>query len=277
MRTKPRLVLDRLVLEEGRRSLSLEVLPGDRWAIVGPAGSGKTRLFDVLTGEAKPAAGSVLIDGEVAVAGPVAGGRRLTPERVARSVAGKDDSARIVQVLTALGLWDVMNEPLARLTSSQLVATEMISGLLSNAGLVLIDGQLDVLDPWVLESTMEALRLEADRGTAFMIATNQPELAERLGNLIVWRDSEARFAGTSRELVRNAKPVELLVETSDVTTVRTMVEPFCIEVRPTTGGLIITAPDGQALAARLLTHGYGSVKAVVVREVSFLEALLAVY
>ncbi len=277
MPTAPRLVLDGLALEEGRRTLSLEVLAGDLWAIVGEAGSGKSRFFEVLLGEAKAAKGSFQTSGEFAIAGPPAMGRRQTPQSIAKSAAGRGDSAQIVQILTSLGLWDVRQEPLAKLTSSQTVAVELLPCLLSDADLILIDGHLDVLDPWVLESVLEAMFVIASRGAAFLIATNQPSLAQRLGSLIVWRDSEARFAGSARDLIRAARPVELLIETSDASTVATMVEPFAIEVRPTEGGLIVTAPDGQALAARLLTLGYGSVRAVVVREISFAEALLAVY
>jgi len=275
--TKPRLVLEGLALEEGRRSLSLEVLPGDMWAVVGEAGSGKSRFFDVLLGEAKPAKGNVVSASSMDIAAPPAAGRRQTPQVIAKNASTPEDSAKIVHVLTSLGLWDVRQEPVSKLTSSQLVAIELLPCLLSDAGLVFIDGHLDVLDPWVLESVLEVIFELAGEGKAFLVATNQPSLAQRLGSLIVWRDSEARFAGTARELIRTSRPVELLVETSDASTVATMVEPFAIEVRPTEGGLIITTPDGQDLAARLLTHGYGSVKAVVVREISFTEALLGIY
>ncbi len=253
------------------------MLGGDLWAVVGEAGSSKSRFFEVLLGEAKAAKGSYQTLGTVAIAGPPPAGRRQTPQSVAKSASDRGDSALMVQVLTSLGLWDVRQEPLSKLTSSQTVAVEILPCLLADADLILIDGHLDVLDPWVLEPVLEAIFSLASRGAAFLIATNQPSLAQRLGSLIVWRDSEARFAGTAQDLVRAARPVELLIETSDASTVATMVEPFAIEVRPTEGGLIVTAADGQELAARLLTLGYGSVRAVVVRETSFAEALLAVY
>lgn len=277
MASNPWLVLDGVALEEGRRTLSLEVLPGDTWAVMGEAASGKSRFFDVILGDSKPDRGSFKLTGRLVSAGPSSVGRRATPLSVARSYSGKEDSALVVQALTALGLWEVKEEAMSRLTPSQLIATELLPCFVSDSDVALIDGHLDILDPWILESAMELIQTRASNGASFLIATNHASIAERLGNLIVWRNSEARFAGAASELIKNSQPVELLIESDDPSTTETMVAPFAMEVRKAVGGLVVTAPDGQALAAKLLTQGYGSVKAVVIREISLAEAILALY
>jgi branched-chain amino acid transport system ATP-binding protein len=43
--------------------LDLDVAPGSRHAVVGPNGAGKTTLLDLVAGEIRPSAGTVLIDG----------------------------------------------------------------------------------------------------------------------------------------------------------------------------------------------------------------------
>lgn len=43
--------------------VSLRFEPGIRYAIIGPNGAGKTTLFNLLTGELRPTAGRVLLDG----------------------------------------------------------------------------------------------------------------------------------------------------------------------------------------------------------------------
>ena len=49
--------------------VSLSVRPGDRVAVTGPSGTGKTSLLSVLAGFAAPAAGTVRRGGELVTAG----------------------------------------------------------------------------------------------------------------------------------------------------------------------------------------------------------------
>jgi hypothetical protein len=53
-----------------------------------------------------------------------------------------------------------------------------------------------------------------------------------------------------------------------------MVEPFVTSVRVSGRRLVMQAEDGQEVAARLLTNGYGLVRSVVVKEPSLEEALI---
>lgn len=48
----------------GVSNLNLQIKPGDRVAITGPSGSGKSLLMDILYGSRKPASGHISIDGE---------------------------------------------------------------------------------------------------------------------------------------------------------------------------------------------------------------------
>jgi branched-chain amino acid transport system ATP-binding protein len=44
-------------------NVTLDISTGERRAVIGPNGAGKTTLFDVITGERRPTAGRVLLDG----------------------------------------------------------------------------------------------------------------------------------------------------------------------------------------------------------------------
>jgi branched-chain amino acid transport system ATP-binding protein len=61
--------------------VSLVVTPRERRAIIGPNGAGKTTFFNVITGQLRPSAGSIVFDGE-----PVAG---LQPHALARRGMGR--------------------------------------------------------------------------------------------------------------------------------------------------------------------------------------------
>jgi len=272
--TKPVLLLDKFALAHEGELLNLELHGGDVFAIVGRAGSGKTLLLDTILGEEKPVVGEVVLQGTVVSAQYSTGKSRQTPFGVAKASASKDNQRRIADVLAALGLWDARNVALHKLTTGMVVACDLLPVLLSDADLVLIDGHFDLLDPWALDGAFEEMFRLAEEKTAFLVATNRPELAERLGNIIVLAEGQVRYAGTVDKLVRSVEPTEIVVETDDLSAVKTMVEPFVTAVRVSGRRLVLQAEDGQEVAARLLTNGYGLVISVVVKEPSLEEALI---
>lgn len=257
------------------RTLSVEILPGEKYAVMGQAAGGKTNLLDLFTGDLRPERGQV--DCPAKVVRPNAGGysRRATPATVAKANTKANDSAQIVSILTALRLWDVRDATVSKLTPSHTVAVDLLPCFLQSADLVVIDGHLDLLDPWTIVDLLELVDQQCQEGRTFLIATGRPDIAEALGNLFVVKDNVPRFAGTCRELIEQTRPAELVVELEDESTVRTMVDPFTVSVKASRGRLDLTAHHGQTLAAHLLTLGYGNVKSVVLREPTLAEALLA--
>lgn len=274
MKSKPALTLDKFALAHDGDLLNLELMGGDVYAIVGRSGAGKTLLFDTILGEEKPACGEVAVHGTLVAAQYSSGKSRSTPFSVAKSSASKENQRRIADALAALGLWDARNVPLHKLTTGMVVACDLLPVLLSDADLVLIDGHLDLLDPWALDGAFEEMFRLAEERTAFLVATNRPELAERLGNIIVLIEGQVRYAGPVDSLVRSIEPTEIVVEADDLSTVTTMVEPFVTGVRVSGRRLVLQAEDGQEVAARLLTNGYGLVRSVVVKEPTLEEALI---
>jgi ABC-type multidrug transport system ATPase subunit len=274
VKSKPVLLLDKFALAHEGELLNLELHGGDVYAVVGRSGSGKTLLFDTIMGEEKPSCGAVSVQGSLVAAQYSTGKSRSTPFGVAKSSASKDNQRRIADVLASLGLWDARNVPLHKLTTGMVVACDLLPVLLSDADLVLVDGHLDLLDPWALDGTFEEMFRLAEENTAFLVATNRPELAERLGNIIVLIEGQVKYAGPVDNLVRSIEPTEIVVEADDLSTVTTMVEPFVTGVRVSGRRLVLQAEDGQEVAARLLTNGYGLVRSVVVKEPTLEEALI---
>ncbi len=274
MKSNPVLLLDKFALAHDGDLLNLELHGGDVYAIVGRSGSGKTLLLDTIIGEEKPACGEVVVQGTVVAAQYSSGKSRSTPFGVAKASASKDNQRRIADALASLGLWDARNVPLHKLTTGMVVACDLLPVLLSDADLVLIDGHLDLIDPWALDGAFEEMFRLAEEKTAFLVATNRPEMAERLGNLIVLVEGKMKYAGSVENLVRSVEPTEIVVEADDLSTVTTMVEPFVTSVRVSGRRLVMSAEDGQEVAARLLTNGYGLVRSVVVKEPSLEEALI---
>lgn len=273
-KSTPVLMLDKFALASEGELLNLELHGGDVYAVVGRAGSGKTLFFDTIIGDEKPACGEIVMQGTVTSAQYSSGKSRQTPFSVAKASASKDNQRRIADVLAALGLWDARNVALHKLTTGMVVACDLLPVLLSDADLVLIDGHFDLLDPWALDGAFEEMFRLAEEKTAFLVATNRPELAERLGNIIVLSEGQVKYAGAVDKLVRSVEPTEIVVEADDLSTIKTMVEPFVTGLRISGRRMVLQAEDGQEVAARLLTNGYGVVRSVVVKEPSLEEALI---
>ncbi len=274
---KPLLVLDGISLADGGSGLSMEIYAGDRFVVMGAAAAGKSYFLDILEGIEKAKGGSVKSTGKVIAASNGGYGRRATPQTIARDVAKRGEQGRAALALTALGLWDVLDRPYPQLSPGQMVACDLLPCLMQDPDVILIDGHLDVIDPWTLEGIFEMLDDPAGKSVALIVATCQPSLARRLGALVILRNRNARFVGTVEELIESVRPAELVVETDDKSAVRAMAEPYTVSVKSTEGGLVMTSHEGQALAARLLTHGYGRVRSIILREPTLEEALRLVH
>ncbi|MEQ1934632.1 MAG: hypothetical protein ABL962_12280, partial [Fimbriimonadaceae bacterium] len=63
------------------------------------------------------------------------------------------------------------------------------------------------------------------------------------------------------------------VETQNQSGVRALIAPFEISISETENGVILKAAEGQQLAARLLSEGYGDIKMVILKEPTVESAL----
>lgn len=275
-KAKTLLVLDNFSLSTRGRRLSLEVYSGDCYAVMGPRGAGKSQFLAAILEEVKPAAGRCIPACRAAITAEDPN-RRHTPQHVATAAGKNVDKGEIVRVLTALGLWEHRQVALSKLGPEEQMVCDLLPCLLSEEEMGLIDGHLDVLDPWMLDSVLQIMSEQSRRGRAFFVTTNQPGIAQKLGSVIVLREGSPRFAGSVPELIKAAQATQLMVETVDADAVQTMIAPFVISVQKSESGLLVRADKGQDLAAKLLLQGYGRVKSVVVREPSFEEALMALY
>lgn len=267
------LEIDQLTLIPGGRALSLDLQKSDSYAVMGPAGHGKSKLMDILCGLGKPADGRILFHEPATKPNTKEYGRRITPQSVCKTLSKRASASRLTQVLSALGLWEVRQSPIVNLDPEHVAACDLLPIFFSETALAFINGQLDCLDPWVRESTLSLLESARQKGSVFIVATNLASIAERMENIIILKNNSPVYAGSVADLLRVTVPMELFVETDDTTTVSTMVEPFSLFVKQMQGGLLIQADKGQELAAKLLTIGYGKVKSVVLKEPTIQDAI----
>ena len=269
----PLVVLDNLTLLEGADPISALFEAGQCWAIMGRAGAGKSLLIDVLLTETEPVDGSVTWACDYDFADIDQRNRRVSPQKIASQAAGRD-ADRATIALKALHLWEDREAPAADLTPSQTIASGLLECLAGTSPVCLIDGYLDALDPWARADAVALVKHQAEtEDRCFIVVTALEEVAERLGHMLVLQYGSPVFSGPVRDLAAQARPIEYEIETDDRSTMKSMAEPLALTIRDTEHGLIFQAKPGQENAVKLLLQGYGTIKAIAIREPRLGDAL----
>jgi phosphonate transport system ATP-binding protein len=220
------LSFDRVVQRFGTRDVldgvSFSLARGERVALVGPSGAGKTTLFRLAYGAFAPTSGVVLVDGEepgalsgkrlralrskIAVifqshglvdqlsagANVIAGtfGRRTTWDSVRAIVAphlDERDEARAA--LAHVGLADRTRDRVFELSGGQRQRVAVARAIVQRASLVLADEPAASLDPDLGREVVELLLRDARERNATLLCTlHQIELTAGFDRVIAVRD-----------------------------------------------------------------------------------------
>jgi putative ABC transport system ATP-binding protein len=174
--------------------VDLAIAPGERLAVVGPSGSGKSSLLACLTGLAVPVAGRVLLDGVPleGVAGPDRGVATVlqgyglvslltAAENVevalrAAGVATAEAAERAAEELAALGLGTHADHLIEELSGGQQQRVAVARALALRPRLLVADEPTAELDPAARGATLDRMLAVADRGATLVMATHDPEV-----------------------------------------------------------------------------------------------------
>jgi peptide/nickel transport system ATP-binding protein len=171
------------------REVSLEVRAGERWALTGPSGVGKTTLGNALLRLTSLDSGSV-------VHGEATGGGRLQklyqdpglafPRRVPLAAAMRDtmrrhgvDEARVRALLDRVGLpLEILRRLPGQVSGGELQRIAIVRAMLPRPVLVFADEATSRLDLATQATTMDCLLSEvAEDGCALVLVTHDQALA----------------------------------------------------------------------------------------------------
>ncbi len=189
--------------------LDLDVQAGERVAIVGESGVGKSTLLHLLGALDHPTAGKVMFDGEDIFARPeaeLAGFRNreigfvfqfhhllgdftalenvMLPSLIGREPVGPT-RARAAALLERVGLKDRLDHRPGELSGGEQQRVAVARALTRRPRLLLADEPTGNLDPATGEDVQQLLlELNREHGSALVVATHNPRLAAAMGRTL---------------------------------------------------------------------------------------------
>lgn len=267
------LAFEHVALLDKGPTLTLAVQVGSIVAIVGPASAGKSKLLGVIAGNERPARGAVSRPENVCFLEETTFQRRDKPSSIAKRFQEQHERTRIADVLSTLNLWEDRNKAISNLGASQQVAARFIQPLIDPPDLLAVDSDFDLLDPWARDRLWQLLQTRRAEGMTLVYTTNVPEVAELADLVIVLREQQVVFSDSPQALARSLSKSTITVATNDRPGALALATPFEVTVTETPEGVRFETAEGQQLAAKLLSEGYGDVRYVVLRQPTFREAL----
>jgi ABC-type Mn2+/Zn2+ transport system ATPase subunit len=177
--------------------VSFSLRPGERMALLGPNGGGKTTLLRAMLGELRPLAGELRVRARCATV-PQTERSQLDYPVSALDVAamgalsrlpwwrrpGRREREAAIEALRRVGLGDLAAETFGKLSGGQRQRVLIARSLVQDAQILLLDEPFSGLDRPSSERLEALIETLAAEGRAAVIATHDLEQARRLDSVL---------------------------------------------------------------------------------------------
>jgi iron complex transport system ATP-binding protein len=210
------------------RGLTLSCRAGERWAVLGLNGAGKSSLLDVLSGLLMPAQGEVrygestrdataLLDAVQLAALRSHVSQRYTPRfamRVSAFVAqGAEDEKRATQWMKALNVASLADRDITQLSGGELQRVTLARHLVRERDVALLDEPLTHLDPAHQQQLLQILRSESYAQRCIIAAVHDVNWAQAFATHVLLLGCEGSrtspqagwIAGSAQEVMEAAR------------------------------------------------------------------------
>jgi ABC-type polar amino acid transport system ATPase subunit len=198
----------------GVKNISFELKKGTVTCLVGPSGAGKSTLLRLLAGLEKPGTGKINFlgdrDKDIVF---VSQDYNLWPHKtvieniilapiLTRNTKEKDAIKLGVGLLKKFGLLDKKDKYPAQLSGGQKQRVALIRALAVRPKLLLLDEITSALDPELVKSILDTIRVFSKEGQSMIIVTHHMHFATEVGDYIFFlEDGQAIQKTSSRDFI----------------------------------------------------------------------------
>jgi len=193
------LTVDDLSVSYGKfnavQNVSFSVRRGEIFGLLGPNGAGKTSTLSAVEGLLKPQGGTIIVDGNDAVAKPLHARASLGVQLQSTSFQTELYVIEVLQlyagiygvpmskndllgILREINLEDQATKKFGQLSGGQQQRVSLVIATIHNPKLVLLDEPTTGLDPQSRRQLWERIEAIRDKGHAVLITTHSMEEAE---------------------------------------------------------------------------------------------------
>ena len=197
--------------------LDLRIAAGERVAVIGPNGSGKTSLLRALAGITEPAADLAIGSERIADSSPARRRKLLAFLPASREVhwpipvrdvialgLDRPDPARVEELLAALDLAALAERPVDTLSTGERARALLARALAPRPQLLLLDEPLSNLDPaWALR-TLDLLADAAEQGSALLVSVHDLSLVRGFTRVLMLAEGRLVADGTPDAVLGSA-------------------------------------------------------------------------
>jgi len=180
------------------RGIDIDLRSGERVALTGPSGAGKTTLMSVLAGLAQPDSGTVLLDGRplgdhrlhlrrrvgivfqgYALVALLTAAENVEMALIATGLPGPQAAESAREALELVGLADRAEHLVEELSGGQQQRVAVARALAGCPDVLLADEPTAEQDPAHATQALDAILAAADRGAAVLLATHDARVVRR--------------------------------------------------------------------------------------------------
>jgi len=224
--------------QEALKGISFKILPGQKVALVGRSGAGKTTITNLLLRFMDPTQGEITVDDHSILDFPAEEWRKMIawqPQNpyvfnttVAENIRlGRADATpdEIIEAARAAYIHDfiltlpqgydtVIGERGARLSGGQVQRLSLARAFLKNAPIFILDEPTSTLD---IESEQQVLRAikKVTKGRILLVIAHSLNSIRDVDQIIVLQDGQVLASGSHQELLKRSPEYQHLVNTSE--------------------------------------------------------------
>ena len=231
---------DHVVLKE----LNLDIMPGEKIALIGPSGSGKTTIARLLMTLEQPTSGTIEVNGEMLWHMPHKGKLIAANEKhlhrmrgsigmvfqhfnlfphmtilqnvmeglvQVRKVPKPQAQERAIELLSQVGLQDHTKHYPAQLSGGQKQRVAIARALVMQPQIMLFDEVTSALDPELVGEVLDVIKgIASKKDTAMMLITHEMDFARDIADRVLFTDGGVIVEqGTPEEIFENPQSPRL--------------------------------------------------------------------